>query len=141
MILEPCSSTAYYLNACFPSLEVVVVCNCRVSELDGNISRSEGWAFEILKVVYINDAYYLMSTAEGNLFNHLTHLAVSYQCYFHNLILVLLYNVVFLIRFCFRSSDDILSAHLFWLCRNVGEIHFLVDCSLELFYLFIRRFL
>ena len=77
MILEPCSSAAYHLYASLPSLEVVAVSNCRICELNGNLCRSESLALEILKVVDINDTYYLMTTAEGNLLDHLTHLAVS----------------------------------------------------------------
>ena len=68
-------------------------------KLDGYIGRGEGLTLKFFLIVNINDADDFMATAEGYLFDHLAHLSIAYQSYFH------VYNV--LIRCKFTDIFDI----------------------------------
>jgi len=58
-------------------LEVVAVSCLRSSELYCDISTLKGIAVEVLLIVNVNNTHNLMTTAEGYLLYHLTHLAVA----------------------------------------------------------------
>ena len=83
MLFHPSCRTRNHLHIMCKSAKIVAISSLWSCKLYGNISRSKFWRIEILLVVYIYNAYYLVSTVFGNLLNHLAHLAVAYQCNFH----------------------------------------------------------
>jgi len=83
VVLHPASGAADHLHVVAESLLIVVKGGCGVGELDGDVGRGECGRVEILLIVDIDDAYNLMATLTGYLLNHMSHLAVAYQCYFH----------------------------------------------------------
>ena len=87
MLWYPSGAAAHYLHMVAKCLHVVVVCRVRRSELYGHVGRAECLAIEILLIVHIYDADYLVPTAQGYLLYHVAHLAVAYQCYLHNVLL------------------------------------------------------
>ena len=52
-------------------------------ELDGHIGPSESFAVEVVGVVDVNNAHYLVATLASYLLYHVAHLAIAYDCYFH----------------------------------------------------------
>ena len=64
-------------------LQVIAVGSRGVGEFNRHVGALERLAVEVLLVVHIDDAYYLMATPTGNLLNHPAHFPIAYQCYFH----------------------------------------------------------
>ena len=61
----------------------------RSSKFYCHICTLEGRAIKILLIVDIDNAYYFMTATERYFFYHTAHLAVSYQCYFHFFVYIL----------------------------------------------------
>ena len=83
MLGNPSRTAAHHLHTMLEGFHVVVVSSMRCGKLYGNIGTLECIAIKILLVVYVNNAYYLVSTPQSYLLYHTAHLAVSYQRYFH----------------------------------------------------------
>ena len=83
MVFHPSCGAANHLNVLCERLEEVSVCGLRSGELYRHIGACKCLALEILLVIDVYNTYNLMATAQGNLLNHLSHLAIAYQCYFH----------------------------------------------------------
>ena len=83
MLLHPTSRTTDHLHTLGPGFQVVAIGCLRSCKLNGHIGRCELWRVEVLLVVDVDDTHNLMAAVTGNLLNHLAHLSVAYQCYFH----------------------------------------------------------
>ena len=88
VLLHPTRRTTHHLHALRPGFQVVAIGRLRSRELDGHIGRSKGLRIEVLLVVDVNDTHYLMATVQRDLFDHLAHLAVADQSYFHTQLLI-----------------------------------------------------
>ena len=77
MFFHPASRARNHFYTCFPCLQVVAISSLRGGKLNGDVGTLEGLAVEVLLIININDTYNLVTTADGYLFNHLTHLAVA----------------------------------------------------------------
>jgi hypothetical protein len=75
---EPSGAAGDYLASGGKALLDVVIGNGGSGELNRYVSGAESGGMEVLRVVYVNDAYNLMASVQGNLFYHLPHLAVAY---------------------------------------------------------------
>ena len=64
--------------------QVVGIGRLRSREFDGHIGTLEGFAVEVVAVVYIDNASYLVAALARHLLNHTAHFTVSNQCYFHS---------------------------------------------------------
>ena len=80
---EPAGATTDNLDALLPGAEVVAVGSSRGGELNRHFRAAEGIGVEIFFIVHINDADNLVSTVEGDFFNHAPHFPVANQCNFH----------------------------------------------------------
>ena len=87
MFLHPSCRTTHHLHVVLEGTLVVSVGCLRGSKLNGDICRSKSGRIKVLLIVYVNNTHNFMTTVKGNLFYHLTHLAITYQCYFHPFIL------------------------------------------------------
>ncbi len=65
------------------SLQIVAVSGSRVCKLDGNIGRAELRTVDILRVIHVNLTYDFVATLQGDLLDHVSHLSVADQSYFH----------------------------------------------------------
>ena len=83
MIFHPSGRTRNHLHIVGESLEIVAISGSRVGKLDSHIRRAELRAVDIFRVIYVNLTYDFMATLQGDLFDHVSHLAVAYQSYFH----------------------------------------------------------
>ena len=83
MVFHPSGRTRNHLHIVGESLEIVAVSGSRVGKLDSHIRRAELRAVDIFRVIYVNLTYDFMATLQGDLFDHVSHLAVAYQSYFH----------------------------------------------------------
>ncbi len=85
MLFEPTRTSRYDLYSSCERFHIIVICYHGISELNGHIGTTERLRGEVFLIVYIDDANNLVSALKGNLLNHLTHLAIAYQCYLHKL--------------------------------------------------------
>ena len=77
MLIHPPRRATDHLHALGPSLQIVTIGSLRSREFNSHISRCKLRAVEVLLVVDINDTHNFMTTAEGDLLDHLTHLSVA----------------------------------------------------------------
>ena len=84
MLFEPACAARHDLHTSCESLHIVAVSHHGIGELDGHVGTTEGLGAKIVLVVNVDDADNLVSALKGNLLNHLTHLTITYKCYFHN---------------------------------------------------------
>ena len=59
------------------STQIVAVGSLRSRKLYRYISTLKGLRVEVLLIIDINDTHNLMTTAQGDLFDHLAHLTVA----------------------------------------------------------------
>ena len=83
MLGNPSSAAAHHLDVMGKGTQVIAIGSLRSSKLDGNIGRAECFAVKVVRIVHIDDTYYLVPAAYRYLLYHAAHLAVSYQCYLH----------------------------------------------------------
>ena len=83
MVFHPAGGTAHHLDIVGKGAQVVAVSCRRVCELNGDVGRRKGGAVEVVLVADINLANNLMATLQGDLLDHMSHLAVADQSYFH----------------------------------------------------------
>jgi hypothetical protein len=109
VVFHPSCGAAHHLDIVGEGLEIVAIGSCRVGKLDGDICRAELGAVDIFRVIHVNLTYDFVATLQGNLFDHVTHLAVANQSYFHRLFLVLFLSVLcFHARSCANLSAKII---------------------------------
>ena len=75
--IHPSGTARYQLHPCCKSLHIIIVCHCRISELNSHIRRFESFGVKIFLIINIYNTHNLMSAGNGNLFDFLTHLSVS----------------------------------------------------------------
>ena len=83
MVFHPTCRTRNHLHVVGESLQIVAVSGSRVGKLDGNIGRAELRTVDILRVIHVNLTYDFVATLQGNLLDHVSHLSVADQSYFH----------------------------------------------------------
>lgn len=79
----PARAATHYFHVMLESLQEIIISYMRGSELNGDIGRSKSRAVKVLLVVNVDDANNFVTTRKGNLFYHVPHFAISYECYFH----------------------------------------------------------
>ena len=92
MLLQPTCAARNQLHARLERAHVVAIGRRRVGELDGHVGRTERFGVEVLLIVDVDDAHYLVPPAQGDLLDGLAHLAIADQCYFHFVIKVYRYT-------------------------------------------------
>ena len=86
VVFHPTRRTAHHLHIVGEGLKVVAVGSRRIGKLNGHIGRGKGRTVKVSLVVYIYLTHNFVAAGNGNLLNHMTHLAIANQCYLHNLI-------------------------------------------------------
>ena len=84
MLCYPSRASTHHLHMVRKRAKIVGISHLRCGELNGYIRTLEGFAVEILLIVDIYDRHYFVSSSNGNLLYHSTHLTVSNKSYFHS---------------------------------------------------------
>ena len=83
VVFHPAGRAAHHLDIVGKSAQIVAVGSRGVCELYGDIGRRKGGAVEVVLVVDINLTNNLVATLQGDLLDHVSHLAVANQSYLH----------------------------------------------------------
>ena len=77
MFAHPARTAGDDFHSCLESFQVVAVCHLRVSKFYGDVRTLECLRVEVFLIVDVDDAYDLMSAAEGYLFDLFAHLSIT----------------------------------------------------------------
>ena len=77
MFFHPSCTTTNHLHVVLKGTKIIAISSLGCCKLYRYISTLEGFAIEVLLIVDVDNTHNLMTTAEGYLFYHLTHLAVA----------------------------------------------------------------
>ena len=77
VLRHPTRRAAHYLHTFCPGFQIVAVGRLRGGKLNGHIGRCKLRALKVLLIINVYDTHDFMTTVDGNLLNHLTHLSVA----------------------------------------------------------------
>ena len=83
VIFHPACGAAHHLDVVSKGAQVVTVSSRGVGKFYGDVGRRKGGAVEVVLVVDINLTNNLVATLQGDLLDHVSHLAVANQSYLH----------------------------------------------------------
>ena len=83
MLRNPSCTATYNLYMVCKGLQVIIISYMGGRKLNGNIGTFKRGTVKVLPIVNVNDAHYLMPSAQSYFFYHTAHFTVSDKRNFH----------------------------------------------------------